>query len=312
MPRSERQVPSVYFGRPGSLVTMPWPRGDMDKPYERQTFDFLTGSGQHAVSALASGSRPFAVNWSALHVDTFALIEQYWTGNMGTGPWAFIDPSMPNMLLPNQSSAGSTFYDARHWATVTGAANEGAVSANSTATFIHRTGAPRSIRWLFAVSAATVPVLRFSAPYRSWFGIPAVAGLPYSFSTWLRADGTVDSSITTGLRLRWIDAAGVEVPSEASNGNSAVTTTWVRQSVTGTAPAGTAYVEPRFVVTGSSVTTGGSLYIDEPLLEQDSVVNSWAPGTGVRPVEILGLPDTVPFDARMRRGLTMQLRELAI
>lgn len=310
MARSGRQVPSVYFGRPGALVTLPWPRGDQSSGYERLTSDFVTGAGQHVVTSMVSGNRPFTLNWEALHVDNWELVEQYRIGAMGLGPWAYIDPSRPNLLMANQAAAGSLTYNADGWATVTGASNEGTLSANSNTTFIHRAGAPRSLRWLFSVSAATVPVLRFTVPYRSWYGIPAVAGLPYSFATWLRADGTVDSDITVGLRLKWMTSAGLEI-SESSNGNSSVTGTWVRQTVTGTAPANTAYVEPRYVVVGSSVTTGASLYLDEPLLEQDSVVNTWAPGTGVRPVEIIEAPETVPFDVRMRSGISMALREVA-
>jgi hypothetical protein len=311
MARSGRQVPNVYFGRPGSLVTLPWPRGDQDSPYDRLTYDFVTGAGQHAVSSMVYGSRSFTVNWEALHVDNYALIEQYRIGVNGAGPWAYIDPSRPNLLMPNQSAAGGLTNDASQWKTLTGAANEGQLSANSDPTFIHRTRGTRSLRWLFNVSAATVPVLLFTTPYRNWPGIPAVADLPYSFASWMRADGIVDSSITAGIRLRWLTAAGAEI-SETSSGNLTVTGTWQRITATGTAPANTAYVEPRYVATGSSITTGASLYIDEPLLEQDSVVNDWAPGTGVRPVEIVGLPETVPFDVRMRTGLSLELRELAV
>jgi hypothetical protein len=64
-------------------------------------------------------------------------------------------------------------------------------------------------------------------------------------------------------------------------------------------------------VTGSTVTVNGSIYIDEPMLEQDTVLNDWAPGTGLRPVEILSLTDSVPFNARFRQGASMVLRELA-
>jgi hypothetical protein len=77
-----------------------------------------------------------------------------------------------------------------------------------------------------------------------------------------------------------------------------------------TAPAGAAYVKPVWIVTGSTVAAGGSLYIDEIMLEQDNVVNSWAPGTGVKPVEIVSLMDTVPFNARFRVAPVMTLREV--
>jgi len=310
MARSERQVPSVYFGRPGSLVTMPWPRGDLDKPYERPAFDFVTGSGQHAVSMLAQGARAPVVSWNALHIDTFTAITQYWIGANGVGPWAFIDPSMPNLLLPNQSAATGVLNDTSNFGTSTGAADMGVLSSNSAAAQIHRTGGRRSLRWQFLVTAATTPVLRFLPPYRNWFGIPAMVGLPYTWSLWTKPDGVVDSNVSLSANIEWLDSAGATL-STTVGGVTAVTA-WQRLTATGTAPANTAYMRPILSMTGSTMTTNGSVYVDEPLLEQDSIANNWAPGTGLRAVEILSLTDTVPFEARMRRNLNMTLRELAI
>jgi hypothetical protein len=307
MPRSQRQVPNVYFGRPGALVTLPWPVNGIDAPYDLQAYDFLTGQGMHQVSRLAQGTRLYTVNWNAMHIDTYSRLEEFLLGTNGQGPWAFIDPSRPNLLLPNQAASGSVFNDARHWTTNTGAANEGQVSASTL--FVNRARATRSIRWFFTVAAAVVPVLRFTSTYRNWFGVPVVPTLPYAFSIYARADGTVDSDITTGVRLRWLDAAGAQI-SESSGGNISVLAAWQRLTVTGNAPANAAYVEPRVITVGSSITTGASLYLDSPLLEQDSVVNDWAPGTGLRPVQILNLPEAVPFETRMRTGLALTLREI--
>lgn len=308
--RTMRQVPSLYFGRPGKLLTLPWPKSGIDKPYERQTFDFVTGSGYHQVSSLAAGSRPYTISWDALHVDNFVKLSQYRIGMNGAAPWAFIDPSAPNLFLPNQSAATGLLNEAREFQTLGGATSEGTLSSNADSTYIHRAQGSRSLRWLFTVTPVVTPVLIASTAYRSWAGIPGVAGLPYAFSSWVRADGVVDSAITLGLRLRWIDSAGATI-SESSGGNIGITAAWTRLSVTGTAPAGTYFVEPRWVADGSTITVGGSIYIDEPLVEQDSVVNDWAPGTGVRPVEILDLGEGVTFEARMRTGVTMTLRELA-
>ena len=35
MVRDSRYWPNVYFGRPGALTTLPWPRGGVDRPYEK-------------------------------------------------------------------------------------------------------------------------------------------------------------------------------------------------------------------------------------------------------------------------------------
>ena len=309
MARSERQVPSVYFGRPGALVTLPWPRGDLGKSYERQTSDFVTGTGQHAVQMATLGSRSYVVNWNALHQDTFSLIEQYSSGNMGVGPWTLIDPSAPNLLLPNQSSATNNSYDLTGIATSTGAASMGTPLSNTDPANIHRTGATRSIRWQFVAAAAGSPTLVFGSPYRNWFGIPAVVGLPYSWSFWAKPDGVVDSAITLSARIQWLDATGAQL--SESTGGDVSATGWLRFTCTATAPANAAYARPVIVSTSATITTGASIYADEFLFEQDSVVNNWAPGTGVRAVEILSLPETAPFAARFRTGITLALRELA-
>jgi hypothetical protein len=120
----------------------------------------------------------------------------------------------------------------------------------------------------------------------------------------------IDTSITMAIKLQWVDAAGAFV-SEISGGDVVMAAGYVRHSVVGVAPAGAVYCKPIFVATGSTITTGASIYIDEPLLEQDTVVNDWAPGTGLRPVEILSLTDLLPFAGRFRKGVTMVVRELA-
>ena len=306
MPRASRNYPSVYFGRPGALVTLPYPRGDIDKPYARPVFDFETGGGEHIVSSMVSGSREFTLTWNALHVDNFSLLEQFWTGQMGRGPWVFIDPTQTNLLRQNQSSATNLYRTTKHFSVN----NLGTLQSNNLTAHIHRTGATRSLRWLWSTApGATFPVLTLTPAYRSWYGVPVVPGQSYTFSSWMKPDGTVETNITCAMKLTWVDATGAQV-SESSGGDNSITG-WNRQYVSGVAPAGSVYAKPIWVVTGSSVLAGGSLYIDEILMEQDSVLNNWAPGTGLRPVAITSLTDTAPFDGRFRRGVVMTLQELA-
>ena len=307
MARGERQRPSIYFGKPGALVTLPWPRGDIDRTYERATYDFVTGSGQHAVSSMAGGSRIYTMKWNALHIDTFRLLEQYWTGQMGLGPWALIDPSAPNLLLGNQASATNLFYDNRGWST----GLEGTLTSSTpTGIYVRRAGGTRNLRWQFNGSIGSFPVLKLTPPYRNWAGFPVMQGLPYTFSAALRPDSVVDTSITVAAKIMWHDATGAQL-TESSGGDFALTG-WTALSVTANPVANAAYAYPRFVATGSTITQYSSLYIDEVQFEQDSVVNPWAPGTGIRAVEILSLTENVPFAARARTDISMVLRELAI
>lgn len=312
MLRGERQVPVVYFGRPGALQQLPWPRGDMDRPYERQTFDFLTGSGNHAVSSLAQGSRSYALSFNALHQDTFTILEQYRIGANGPGPFVIIDPSAPNLLPPNVAAATGLMNDATSLLSFTTsiAGDNGTPVSNTDPTFIHRAAGWRSIRWRFTVAAAAFPTLGVKPMYRNWPAHPVAPSVPYVFSSWVRPDGIVDSSITCAMKLEWQDANGTPIGAQISGGDT-VLTTWTRLSVTGTAPSNAAFVRPIWVATGATITVNSSLYIDEPMLEQDSLVNDWAPATGIKPVAIIGLTETVPFAARFREGLQLAIRELA-
>lgn len=310
MVRADRIWPNVYFGRPGALVTMPWPRSGMEKPFNRMVYEFITGSGQAQVSSMAGGSRQYTLTWRALHADTQTNIERYWSGNAGPGPFVLIDPSARNLLLPNQAGATSTFFDARGWATTGGTDFDGNLLSNGAGGITqHNVYNARNLRWRFAVTPVTTPTLQLSAPYRNWYGIPVVVGLPYTVSTWARPDGTVDSSITMRLSLQWLDSAGA-VLSTITSGDT-VMTTWTRLSAGGVAPANAVYARVQFIATGATISVGGSIYIDEPMLEQDTVVNDWAPGTGVRPVEITSMPDTVPFNTQFRTDVALTLRELA-
>jgi hypothetical protein len=300
----------VYFGAPGKLQTLPWPKNGLDRAYERQTFDFLTGSGLHQVSSLSAGSRQFNVQWDTLHVDTFSLLDQYRTGMNGPGPWVIIDPSAPNLLPANVASATGLFSTSLDWTLPTVGAGQGALSSNRSATYLHRTAGWSSLQWKFSSTPDAVAVLIPKSQFRNWFGHPVVPTLPYAFSSWVTIDGTVETNITLSMRLGWLDSTGAQISESA--GTSTAVTGWTRLSVVASAPAGAVYVEPRWRLDGTTMAVNGSLFIDEPLLEQDSVVNSWAPGTGIRPVEIVGLPEQVPWDTRFRNnGITLTLRELA-
>jgi hypothetical protein len=313
MPRSSRQVPKLYFGQPGkTLQVLPWPKNGIEKAYERQTFDFLTGGGFHQISSLAGGSRPYNLSWDTLHIDTFSMLEQYRVGANGPGPWFLADPSAPNLLPPNVASAtglyGGSTYD---WLLPTATAGQGVLSGNKLSQYIHRNNGWGSLQWKFATTPDSVALLVPLPQFRNWYGQPVVAGLPYTFSSWITVDGTVETNATVSLRLGWLDATGAQLSETA--GSSTAITTWTRLSVVNaTAPPGAVYCEPRWRLDGTTMAAGGSLFIDEPLWEQDSALNSWAVGTGIRAVEITGLTDQVPWDARFRsNGITLNLRELA-
>jgi hypothetical protein len=309
--RSSRQVPTIYFGQPGKALQMlPWPSGGIDMPYERQTFDFLTGSGLHQVSSLSVGSRQYTINWDSMHLDTFSLLSQYRIGTNGPGPFCLFDPSAPNLLPANASApTGVTSLPNPEFFLPTAGAGQGSLGQNVTAALIHRTSGWASLRWVFNSAPDAVCTLAVTPQFRNWFGHPVVSGLPYAFSSWVTVDGTIETNASVSVRLGWLDKTGAQL--SESSGTVTAVTGWTQLSVLATAPANAVYAVPRWVLDGTTMATGGALFIDENLWEQSQSVNTWAPGSGIRPVEIVGLNETVPFESRFRTNVQMTLRELA-
>lgn len=309
--RAFRQVPSLYFGQPGKqLQTLPWPSGGIDKPYERQTFDFLTGSGLHQVSSLSVGSRQYTINWDSMHIDTFSMLDQYRVGANGPGPFVLIDPSAPNLMPANVSApTGVTSLPNPDFFFPTVSAGQGSLGQNVTSALIHRASGWASLRWVFNSTPDATAILAVTPQFRNWYGHPVVAGLPYIFSSWVTVDGTIEMNASLSVRLGWLDKTGAQL--SESSGTVTAVTGWTRLSVSATAPANAVYAVPRWVLDGTTMAVGGALFIDEVLWEQDNVLNNWAVGSGIRPVEIVGLGESVPFEARFRGGVQMTLRELA-
>jgi hypothetical protein len=52
-------------------------------------------------------------------------------------------------------------------------------------------------------------------------------------------------------------------------------------------------------------------YIDKLQFEYGSVVHDWAPGTGVRPVQITGMGEDIPFDVWFRNGPSVVIQEVS-
>lgn len=309
MARGYKTDPPVYFGLPGKLVQLPWPQGGVQAPVDRSIYDFMSGDGNHRVSSLVGTSRGYSLAWNALHQSTYDLLNEHWVGQNGPGPFVLIDPSRPNLLRGNQSGATGEWNDARGFTTgfVTAGGN-GTLSSNAVAANIHRARGRRSLQWSFSGTLVSTVSIGLDSAFSTWPGIPVLQNAAYSFSFWVKPDGVVDSSIDVGLRLVWYRVDGTV--SRTDTVAPATVTAWTQKTTTQTSPADAAYCKPVITATGSTITTGGSLFIDELLFEQDSAVNPWAPGTGVLPVAMLSFPEAIPFDGLFRLQPAMALREV--
>lgn len=296
--------PYLWFGRPGSLLRLPYPQGGIQRTRTRVTDEYEAAGGQMTVTRLPSGRRRISLGWDSIDYGTFAKIEEFDTGAAGRGPWAVLDPALINMLSLNQSAATSSTNDTSNFGVATTAES----IASSSALYLR---GPRSLAWTFlATTPAATPELTLSSPWSGWYGIPVQAGQAYVFSAQIRGGGT-DAVTTVTPRVRWLTAAGATVSDTDGSGVASSSGAWAGLTATATAPPTAAYASLSLRATPASVTNGGIVYVDTLQFERGATVTTWVPGTGVNPVEIISLTDTARHIAPMyRTGVTLILQEV--
>lgn len=290
---------AVYFGKPGSQIEIPHPRGGVQAPRTRPTTTFTTGTGGMRANRSITGKRQYTLAWQRLFYESFAEIEAFHHGHNGPGPFVLHDPGQRNWLTVNQSAATSHLCATDEWSLAASGSN-----LSSSATAYYR--GPRSLMWDFVGGLAASGQLTADPPSPIWPGIPVMEGLALCFA--LRAKKTGSAGATLTARLAWLDEDGVSV-SNTDGTPLALTTDWQQFYTTATPPAGAFYVLCQVLAT--SADSGAVMHLDVPQLERGSVAQDWRPGTGVYPVTVVSLLERWPWQAEeYRENVTLVLQEV--
>jgi hypothetical protein len=295
---------NIYFGTPGSLITLVNPKGGIAGTRVRDTTVFPLGSGGQQVWKMLGGKRTYRLDYQGLDYASFATLHAYEQGHNGTGPFALLDPGQRNQLTANQSGATSETNDTSNF-TVAGS---GGTITSDTALFLR---GPRSLKWSFSVTnPGNGATLTLNPPATEWVGTP-IALRPYTF--WAMARAAAGSGpVSFQAKMAYLTAAGGANGSDTGNLTAATSAAWVTISVTGTPPAASAYLNCSLVGSAGTITSGEAVNFDEFMLNEGSTADSvWAPGTGVVPVIFVQLPDQQPFlDPSYRSGPVATLQEV--
>lgn len=293
---------TIYFGRPGSLVTLPHPRSGVQGTRERPTFVYRTGGGGARVSKVVGGRRRYTLNWDTLDLDTFSTLLGFDQGHEGPGPFALLDPGQRNMLTVNQSSATSETNDADNF-TVSGS---GYTLASETTTY--RRG-PRSLKIAIAYASQSGTVT-LDAPTPDWYGVPVASSRAMVFSYYAKGSGS-DPIVTLTPKLTWYSAAGVSLSTSSGTATPTASASWTQMYVTASPPASAAYVQASVAASGGTISASANLYLDQLQLEEGSAPGTWRPGTAVMPVQVISVVDKWPFyQIAYRDGPVMVLQEV--
>lgn len=322
---------TFWLGNPGALAALPHPRKGLDPTAVRPASVAQTIGGGQVVGFAPGARRTYQLSWSGLTTEQYTVIEEFFAGLRGRGPFTLLDPGRRNKLSANQSGAGSASYDGTGWTTLSTAE-----TVSAAASPVLR--GPRSLRWSIPTTGVTAGLLR-PAPPTGLAGIPAPAGQPWTWSCWLRGGG-IAPSLTATLALLWQDATGAIIGATIGTPTAIVYTGWTQLTVTaaappagaqavlaeiradlttiggqwsgfGDAPLRSGWLSPRALraqAIGTPLDTAmtayawpgatADLYVDQPQLEMAATAGTWVAGTGVPRVSVTHVPElyrTLPF-----------------
>lgn len=300
------QDTTVYFGRPGALDTIKLPKGGLTATRDRVSATYKLAGGGVRGSRLLSGKRTYTLSYQTLDYASAAVLNAYHCGANGPGPFVLLDPGQRNMLTTNQSAACGLTNDTSNFS-VSGSG--GSITAE--ATTVHR--GTRSLKWSFAVTNPASALLSLDPPAVDWQGIPC-AIRQHSFGCVLLGGGS-DAIVTAAAQLVYLNSAGATLSTDTGTPVTTNSSTWVSAVVNGgTPPAGTCYLSPRISVTGSTISSGGAIYLSDFLLNEGAALDTaWSPGTGIPPVMVMSLADTQPaYATNYRTGATFVLQEVGV
>lgn len=242
----------IYFGRVGALVQLPSPRRGLDATWVRPSSVKTTLGGGQVVQFAPAGRRTWRVEWPVLSYDRYAVLEEWYTGARGPGPFVLLDTARRNHLARNQAAATSAELDASGWSVADGSGE----AVTSTADAYQR--GPRSLRWTLPATVLS-GVLGLDPP-TGLVGVPAPAGQPWSWSGVLSLAGVAPSVPVTPV-LSWRRVDGSEVATTAGTPVVAVPGAWTSYAVSAPAgpPAGGVAVDAQLRVTPGVLTAAAIL-----------------------------------------------------
>lgn len=324
---------TFYVGLPGALAVLTSPLVGAPVGRERQVTVLPTLGGGRSVDRGPSGRRQWRFNWIVLDHDTASVLEEFYSGARGRGPFTLIDPFRRNQLTVNQSSATSERADTTGFSIVSGS-GETLTSQSG----VYNRG-PYALKWSLPSASAPSSGLLTLDPPSGLTGFPVPSGEPWTFSAQLRGGGA-DPALSVAAQLVWLRADGSLLTTTAGTAVSTAADAWTQVSVSASAPpSGAVYLSPRLQVDLTSVMATASgrggfplrqgmanawgldrqtrqanasspltgalvdyvfgstvdVYVDQVQLDMFASTRAWVLGTGMPRVTWTELPDTYPF-----------------
>lgn len=283
-----------WLGKLGALAALPTPRPGLTPTSVRAgTVAQTIGGGQVASFASPTGRRVYQMAWNHLPPESYTMLEEFFTGARGRGPFILLDPARRNLLSANQSGTTSATSD------TSGFTVDPSEAVTSTSDTYSR--GPQSLRWTLP-GVVTSGVLDLDPPGRL-AGWPTPPGQSWTLSGLLNLAG-VAASVTVTPTLSWRRIDGSEVSASTGVPVAVAPGGWAAFSVSGAAPGGAVAFRAQLrAPVGVLATAGiGTDVTDLSPSARPRLATRWASGGPGQPlVAALAAPPRLPGTALIER-----------
>lgn len=274
----------MWLGHLGRLTRIRSPLRGVEATATRVSNLQPTVGGRRSADRTRDGTRDYRLQWLALPVADFAVLEGYYLGHRGPGSLVFVDPSRSNLLSVNQSSGTEARSDTSGFDK-----SAGSIVSSTSAAWQDL----RSLLWTVDETAGDGGYVKL--PWRhpgALDGTPAVPGQAYTWSAYLSGSS---ASLSLRLDLVWLDAtyATISTTTGTPAAPAGSLASFAPYMVTGTAPSNAVYVQPR--VACPTGIDGAFVAVDGCQLQMADAVSDWVAGTGVPIVVVTELTDAYPL-----------------
>lgn len=279
-------IGTVYIGLPGNMIQLS-PVSAVTKPTtvrSRSESVHVFLNGGTGIQRTLGTKRTFTLNWDYLRGRDWQLIQAFYAGVYGTGPFCLVTAEDRNRLSQSASLCGGLNGDIGKWAADVGtlALDTTDVAAVLPSGVLKWTGATTNSLATVGTFTGTTPVPDVASTTSAGTGVPYLQPQPVAVSLYAKAVSTsVSLTLTASGR-----AADGTVATEVSSSPVTVTSAgWTRIPVLAAAGAlGTpAYVMP---VLKCNTGSAGAVLISAAQLEYDTAVTDWSMGSHVARVHL--------------------------
>lgn len=301
-PKWDTRPHRFWLGQPGAMIELPSPDPSLyQAPRSRGEVEQGLASGASGMIRFPHSVSRWTLGWPRLAGRNRSVVDGFYRGAFGSGPFCFVPPEDVNRLTLKQSMCGALNGVAEGWVASVGTVTYNAAVASPVA--------PCGVLdWSAeAANALLMPGINAGPPTPDpSFSIPYLPAEPFAWSVWL---STASGTASVRLVLSGRNAAGTVVT--AVNGPTVTVSAGAWTLLQMSLNPGDLTTSP-YVLPLLQSLDGHPVRVSAPQAEFRNFRTDWDLGSGVPRVNWVAGRDTRTFDTHMNMPDTMVLADAVV